>query len=151
MPHRIRIWDLPTRIFHWLLALCVIGLVVSAKLGLMDWHFRLGYTVLTLLLVLTIVVDLAASILGARRVGASRKAMIGAGVGAVAGMFFGLPGLLLGPYVGAVGGEMAHGTDWKAASRIGLGAWLGLAVGSVVKLLIAGVMLVVFALAMWVL
>lgn len=50
MPHRVRIWDLPTRLFHWLLALCVIGLVVSAKLGLMDWHFRLGYAMLTLLL-----------------------------------------------------------------------------------------------------
>ena len=50
MPYRIRIWDLPTRLFHWLLALCVIGLVASAKLGYMDWHFRLGYAVLTLLL-----------------------------------------------------------------------------------------------------
>lgn len=50
MPHRIRIWDLPTRLFHWLLALCVIGLVASAKLGLMDWHFRLGYAILALLL-----------------------------------------------------------------------------------------------------
>lgn len=50
MPHRVRIWDLPTRLFHWLLALCVIGLVVSAKLGLMDWHFRLGYAMLALLL-----------------------------------------------------------------------------------------------------
>lgn len=50
MPHRIRIWDLPTRLFHWLLALCVVGLVASAKLGLMDWHFRLGYAMLTLLL-----------------------------------------------------------------------------------------------------
>lgn len=50
MSHRIRIWDLPTRLFHWLLALCVIGLVASAKLGLMDWHFRLGYAMLALLL-----------------------------------------------------------------------------------------------------
>ncbi|MBX9872302.1 MAG: cytochrome b/b6 domain-containing protein [Burkholderiaceae bacterium] len=50
MPHRIRIWDLPTRLFHWLLALCVIGLVASAKLDLMDWHFRLGYAMLALLL-----------------------------------------------------------------------------------------------------
>lgn len=50
MPHRIRIWDLPTRLFHWLLALCAVGLVASAKLGLMDWHFRLGYAMLTLLL-----------------------------------------------------------------------------------------------------
>ncbi len=50
MPHLVRIWDLPTRLFHWLLALCVIGLVVSAKLGYMDWHFRLGYVMLTLLI-----------------------------------------------------------------------------------------------------
>lgn len=50
MPHRIRIWDLPTRLFHWLLALCMISLVASAKLGLMEWHFRLGYAMLTLLL-----------------------------------------------------------------------------------------------------
>ncbi len=50
MPHVVRIWDLPTRLFHWLLALCVIGLVTSAQLGYMEWHFRLGYAVLTLLL-----------------------------------------------------------------------------------------------------
>lgn len=49
MPHLVRIWDLPTRLFHWLLALCVIGLVTSAQLGYMEWHFRLGYAVLTLL------------------------------------------------------------------------------------------------------
>jgi cytochrome b len=50
MPHLVRIWDLPTRLFHWLLALCVVGLVVSGQLGYMDWHFRLGYAALTLLL-----------------------------------------------------------------------------------------------------
>lgn len=49
MPHLVRIWDLPTRLFHWLLALCVIGLVTTAQLGYMEWHFRLGYAVLTLL------------------------------------------------------------------------------------------------------
>ncbi|MEK9802626.1 MAG: cytochrome b/b6 domain-containing protein [Curvibacter sp.] len=50
MPHRIRIWDLPTRLFHWLLVLCLIGLVSTAQFGLMDWHFRFGYSVLALLL-----------------------------------------------------------------------------------------------------
>ena len=50
MPHLVRIWDLPTRLFHWLLALCVIGLVTTAQLGYMEWHFRLGYAVLTLLI-----------------------------------------------------------------------------------------------------
>jgi len=48
----VRIWDLPTRLFHWALALCVLGLFVSAELGgnAMVWHFRFGFAVLTLLL-----------------------------------------------------------------------------------------------------
>ena len=50
--HTIRVWDLPTRLFHWLLAGCVIGLVVTGSIGgnWMNWHLRLGYSVLTLLL-----------------------------------------------------------------------------------------------------
>ena len=47
-----RIWDLPTRLFHWALAVCVVALVVTAKVGgdAMTWHFRLGYAAFTLLL-----------------------------------------------------------------------------------------------------
>ncbi len=47
----VRVWDLPTRGFHWSLAACVIGSVVTAKVGgnAMAWHFRLGYVVFTLL------------------------------------------------------------------------------------------------------
>lgn len=50
--HPLRVWDLPTRLFHWLLAAAVIGLLVTGSLGgnWMNWHFRLGYTVLSLLL-----------------------------------------------------------------------------------------------------
>lgn len=46
----VRIWDLPTRLFHWVLVLCVLGSVVSAKVGgnAMAWHMRLGYAVLAL-------------------------------------------------------------------------------------------------------
>jgi len=48
---RVRVWDLPTRLFHWVLAACVLGSIVSAKIGgnAMAWHFRFGYVVLTLL------------------------------------------------------------------------------------------------------
>ena len=48
---RVRVWDLPTRLFHWVLAACVIGSVVSAKIGgnAMAWHFRSGYVIFTLL------------------------------------------------------------------------------------------------------
>lgn len=48
---KVRVWDLPTRLFHWTLAACVIGSVISAKIGgnAMDWHFRIGCVVFTLL------------------------------------------------------------------------------------------------------
>lgn len=47
----VRVWDWPTRLFHWALVLCVVGAVVSAKVGgnAMEWHFRLGLAVLALL------------------------------------------------------------------------------------------------------
>ena len=47
----VRVWDLPTRTFHWLLATCVIGSIGTAWIGgnAMAWHFRLGYVVFTLL------------------------------------------------------------------------------------------------------
>lgn len=46
----VRVWDLPTRLFHWALVLCVLGSVVSAKVGgnAMAWHMRFGYAVLAL-------------------------------------------------------------------------------------------------------
>lgn len=50
--YRVRVWDLPTRIFHWALVAGVIGLLVTGTIGgnAMVWHFRFGYSVLTLLL-----------------------------------------------------------------------------------------------------
>jgi len=48
---RIKLWDLPTRLFHWLLALCVVAAIVSAKVGgnLMDWHGRIGILIVGLI------------------------------------------------------------------------------------------------------
>lgn len=50
--NKVKVWDLPTRLFHWSLAACFVGLVVSGQIGegAMVWHFRFGYTVLSLLL-----------------------------------------------------------------------------------------------------
>jgi cytochrome b len=50
--HKVRVWDLPTRIFHWALVAGVVGLAVTGTIGgnAMVWHFRFGYSVLTLLL-----------------------------------------------------------------------------------------------------
>ena len=48
----VRVWDAPTRIFHWVMASCVVALLITAQIGgaAMEWHFRLGYTVLVLLM-----------------------------------------------------------------------------------------------------
>ena len=50
--HTVRVWDLPTRLFHWMLAAAVIGLVITGKVGgnALQWHFRLGYVVMGLLI-----------------------------------------------------------------------------------------------------
>jgi cytochrome b len=49
--YTVRVWDLPTRLFHWLLAACVLFSIITAKIGgnALEWHFRSGYVVLTLL------------------------------------------------------------------------------------------------------
>lgn len=105
--------------------------------------------VLGVLVLVSIVVDLLASIVGARRVGASNKALWGAGVGGVVGIFFGLPGLIGGPFLGAALGEMSTGKPWRDASRIGVGTWIGLALGAVLKIALAFAMLALFGFALW--
>lgn len=93
--------------------------------------------------------DFAAGLLGARHFGASRLALAGAGLGAVAGLFLGLPGLLLGPFLGAVLGELAARRDLLQAGRAGLGTWLGLVLGAAAKLALCLSMVLIFLAARW--
>ncbi len=99
---------------------------------------------LALLAVLAVVADFIAGALGAKKFGASGRAVLGATLGAVIGIFFGLPGLIVGPFVGAMLGELSSGRQLQAAGRAGVGATIGLVVGTGAKLAIGIVMLVVF-------
>ncbi|MHC1768048.1 MAG: DUF456 domain-containing protein [Verrucomicrobiia bacterium] len=93
--------------------------------------------VLGLLVALTLtslVLDYLASVLGARKMGATWRGVAGALVGAVVGLFFGLLGIILGPLLGALLFEMLGGRDFPEATRAGTGALLGLFVGIVGKL-----------------
>lgn len=100
--------------------------------------------VLGVLMVVAVVLDFVAGALGAKRFGASRWAVMGAILGAVVGIFFGLIGLLLGPFVGAVAGELISGRALDAASRAGIGATIGLLLGTAAKLAIGFTMLSIF-------
>lgn len=103
--------------------------------------------VLGVLAGLALLVDFVAGLLGAKRVGASPRALWGASIGTIVGLFFGLPGLLLGPFVGALIGELSSGRELDQATRVGLGTWVGLLFGTLAKLALCFTMLGVFALA----
>lgn len=124
-------------------AVLFAGLVLAAWAE--DFVFVGGGTlaILAVLVVLTYVVDFGAGILGARQFGASRRAMLGA----MLGIFFGLPGLLLGPFVGAAVEEFSTQRSLGAAGKAGIGATLGLALGVAAKLALAFAMLAIFAAA----
>ena len=89
-------------------------------------------------------VDFAAAALGARKFGASPRAMIGAGLGTLLGLFLGLPGIIIGPFVGAVIGELTVHRDMAKVGKAGLAAWIGFVVGMAVKVGIAFLMIAIF-------
>ena len=103
-----------------------------------------GLVIIGVLGVLAFVADFVGSLLGAKRVGASPLALAGATVGGLFGFFLGLPGLILGPFVGAVGGELLARGRWRDAGKVGLGTWLGLVAGAVLKVILAFMMIATF-------
>jgi uncharacterized protein len=129
-------------------------LVLAAAIG-HKLYFRedsLGWIALTFLVLITalaMVMDYLATVLGAKRFGATRKGMIGAIVGGLIGLFFSLPGIVLGPFIGAVAFELSGGRELKPAAYAGLGATLGLFAGAVGKLLCCFAMISVFLASWW--
>lgn len=120
-------------------------------LAWLDDFTRIGPTTLVVLgalTALTVLVDFAASVVGAQRVGASTLALAGAAIGTVLGLFGGLIGLLFMPLVGAAVGEFIARRDAVQAARVGMATWLGMVIGAVAKVAIAFMMLGV-ALAAW--
>ncbi|HWG68745.1 MAG TPA: DUF456 family protein [Steroidobacteraceae bacterium] len=93
--------------------------------------------------------DLLAGALGAKRVGASPRAVWGALLGTVIGLFLGLPGLLLGPFVGAMIGELASGNSILRSTQVGMSAWAGLIFGTLIKLVSSVTMVALFAAGWW--
>jgi len=103
-----------------------------------------GLSIIALLALLAFVADFVASLLGARRVGASPRALLGASLGGTVGVFFGIPGLLLGPFLGAVLGELWARGGIAKAGKVGIGTWIGLLVAAVAKVVIAFAMIATF-------
>jgi uncharacterized protein len=93
--------------------------------------------------------DFAAAALGAKRIGASPQAISGALIGTIVGIFFGIPGLIFGPFVGALIGELAAGRGLERSAQVGFAAWIGLIFGTVAKVATSIMMVVLFAAVWW--
>lgn len=92
--------------------------------------------------------DYVAALLGAKKAGASRLAIVGAAIGTVAGVFTGFVGLLFMPLAGAAIGEYLAQRDLGRAGRVGLATWLGLLLGTAVKVAIAFTLVGMFVAAL---
>jgi uncharacterized protein YqgC (DUF456 family) len=142
-----------------LIALGVVGAFVPAVPGVLfvlggmflaawiDGFRRSGWITLGtlgLLAVFALALDVVAGLLGAKRVGASRLALVGAAIGSVVGILFGFLGALIGPFVGAAAGEWISRGGIAQAARVGLGTWIGVAVSLVARVVVVFAMLAVF-------
>lgn len=124
------------------------GIVLGAWI---DGFTRVGWGVLAVvgaLAVLAWVLDYVAGLLGARKAGASRHALIGAALGMFAGIFMGLVGVLFMPLVGAAIGEYLARQDHQRAVKVGVATWLGIMAGLVSKVVIAFMMIGLFLVAL---
>ncbi|WP_031515436.1 DUF456 domain-containing protein [Desulfofalx alkaliphila] len=127
--------------------LILLGMVVYGLISgftVFSWHFWLGQVILV---ILAFAVDYVAGIVGVKRYGGSKAAVWGSILGAFGGLFLlGPLGIILGPFLGAIIGELLHNKSPKQAINAGIGTLLGFAGGTVVKLIIQTAMIVSFLL-----
>jgi uncharacterized protein YqgC (DUF456 family) len=128
------------------IVLIFIGLLVAAWI---DDFEKVGWVTLLflgLLTVLSLVLDYVVSAYGVKISGSSKEAITGSVIGTVAGIFFGIPGIILGPFIGAVAGELIANQDLLRAGKAGVGTWIGLLLGIAAKIAIAFTMIGTFIL-----
>jgi uncharacterized protein len=122
------------------------GLVLAAWI---DSFTKVGWNglfIIGILMAIALSVDLIATSIGAKKAGASPLAVTGAALGTLVGVFFALPGIILGPFVGAFAGEYYVRRDVAQANKVGISTWLGLMIGTVIKLVLLFWMVGVFVL-----
>ena len=128
------------------------GMLLAAWAGGFEHVGATPLVLLGVLALISLVVDYWATAMGARRVGASGKALAGSVIGTFAGMFFGIIGVFVGPFAGAVTGELLHlrSLDRRGigrAAKVGAGTWVGVVVAVGLKLMLAFAMIGIFLLA----
>jgi len=123
--------------------------VPIAWLGMLVFGYATGFAEVTwkILLVflgltaLTFLIDIAAPLIGAKKYHVSRSGMIGSAIGLLFGIFIGPAGIVIGPFLGALAGELWSGKELEQAAQSAKGAVIGFLAGSAIKLAVILVML----------
>jgi uncharacterized protein YqgC (DUF456 family) len=129
--------------------LIFLGLLLAAWA---EGFTRVGIGTLILIGVIgaaSYMVDFAAAAVGAQRIGASKRAVVGAALGTLLGLPLGLAGVIFGPLLGALIGEWSVHRDLARAGRAGMAAWIGFLVGTAVKIGLAFSMIAIFLVALF--
>ena len=124
------------------------GIVLGAWI---DDFTRVSVTTVVVVAVIAVIawaLEYVAGLLGARRVNASRQALIGAALGTVAGLFMGIIGVLFMPLVGAAIGEYVALREGRNALKVGAATWVGITIGLIAKVVLAFIMVGIFIVAL---
>ncbi|MBL8477770.1 MAG: DUF456 domain-containing protein [Sterolibacteriaceae bacterium] len=120
------------------------GIVLGAWI---DDFTRVGVTTLAVATVLAVLawgLDYVVGLMGAKKAGASKLALLGAAAGTVVGLFMGLVGVLFMPLVGAAAGEYLAQKDQARAVKVGVATWVGIMVGLIAKVVLSFIMVGIF-------
>ncbi len=135
---------------------CILPLIPGPPLnylGLLMLNFTSGYQfsnrfllIWAFVTVAVFALDYIIPVWGTKKFGGSKQGVWGSVIGLVAGLFFFPPfGIIIGPFAGAVAGELIAGKDSGAALKAGFGSFIGFLTGTIVKLVVSGMMTWYFA------
>ena len=136
------------------LLFCITGLIgsfvpiipgpITSWLGLLILHFtsivQLDYSFLLATFIIAITVfllDLIIPLIGLKKLGGSKKGIIGASIGLIIGFFMGPVGILTGPFIGALSGELTNNLGFKKAIKASFGTLIGLLAGFIMKFFVS--------------
>ena len=125
-----------------------IGLWIAQATDTVDfsWQFMLIWGIVVIVITL---LDYVVPAWGTKRYGGSKWGVWGSTIGVFVGLFFGAAGVILGPLVGAILGELVSGKQLNDALKAGWGSFIGILFSTVLKLIACGLMLTALIQAVW--
>ena len=126
-----------------------VGALIAAWIGDFAHITWVTLVVLGVLTIIGLAVDWVAQTMGAQRAGATKYGIVGSMVGTVLGLFMGIFGILFMPLIGAFVGEYIGQRDLRVATNVGWATWVGMLVGTALKLALSFIMIGIMCFALW--